>query len=825
MKNDLCESKCEYTDELQILMSCEGGKIMMRIARALLINLVIIIVISSLVNAETTISFDEPPGTIPVATRYSDKGVLLPLQARIISLPLPYTESTSKARSGTNVLLSRDLGNEFDQWPLIIQFTHKVQWVKLYTGVTEDTGGNPVHVTLKAFNESGNLVDEMELDINGYSDITTEMSVKAPSGQHIRKVDLEYERAFFEFVDDLTFSSQEEPPPPPPSPPVVSITSPSHKLSVDGKIQISGTISGEGLVPKLIPPTLAVWFYTEPNLSTNWILSLGRNLQWSSSTPPYLTFSFPFELTSLGENKIRVEAINPAGTGSDEISITYFPEDITREYTKKGGLNTFGGFLRGSGVGDCSYARYHLGVIFSTPTGIYSVLGDIFKKWKEHNFLGCAKGPEKFVGGKFQDFEGGRVYTGPEGAFFVTEPFVDAIDKLDFVENYGLPVTDTVRQSKELVPILWQKFKRTFEGIFFSSTMEVTEDYDSSLKLWVATPDIEGSKRAGAPITLRIPTLWRSFSCDERDEPCIDVGKTQPTQEKTSYSNLVNACDDGHYPYFGVPAWSSLATKKIVPFTGIVSSLGISKEDAPGNHYCSGALNFTGVDYTMKLLPEPGNEHLLGEKQEALEIEYEHCLVGYPHPDVPVDIPKPGDKMFVAGRWIADCGCHPFPFCGDPYRSEIHPPAVMINMYTTTTDPFGELETKGEILYFDWWYPGEVVEVDIYPPPRPEPDAILSYTSPIWPTFCTSDDGECGIQISVNPTSSMNHLHLKISGRPDVPFYTPPIEDWDGQLWHGRTASRYTVGRLVVTDPVWIESWLHKISLLGYFDVYWRTRP
>ncbi len=48
----------------------------------------------------------------------------------------------------------------------------------------------------------------------------------------------------------------------------------------------------------------------------------------------------------------------------------------------------------------------------------------------------------------------------------------------------------------------------------------------------------------------------------------------------------------------------------------------------------------------------------------------------------------------------------------------------MIDMYTD--ERLGKPATIGETVYFDWWYPGSI-DCDIYPPPRPQADAVFSY--------------------------------------------------------------------------------------------------
>jgi hypothetical protein len=168
-----------------------------------------------------------------------------------------------------------------------------------------------------------------------------------------------------------------------------------------------------------------------------------------------------------------------------------------------------------------------------------------------------------------------------------------------------------------------------------------------------------------------------------------------------------------------------------------------------------------------------------------MEIEYEWCLVGYPLPVDPNDpskgargVAQIGDKLFVAGRYISDCG--------HPIKREIHPPAVLLLSYTE--ERFG-LSTVGELVYLPWWYPGEVVDIEIYPPPRPSPDAELATQIPMWTDMANVQfqgldwlDPKAGLTGRFVPASAPNHLSLRLVGRSDA--VSPPIED-RGQLLFG----------------------------------------
>ncbi len=802
------------------------------------------------------VTFEEPPISSPppsIGVRYSNKGLLLPKVAQVITLP--QQKLTGQANSPTHVLVSRAMSREFDPGPLKINLTYNVEQLSLRTGVPGDTRGRSVRFTLTAFDASGKRIASDTRAATGPTDINLLLLVAAPKGQQIiRKVELEAKQDgvdTFEFADDIDISSESQPPTVVTEPPNVHIYNPTDgSKSTDGKITVAGIITGDGLYLDYAPPEMTVSWPKDPAspllAQDDYEMAEGTDVKWVYMGGPAsgtLGFSVAYQLSYFGQNSVAVAASNAAGKKSDQVSVTYFPAAIESVYNAK--PSAFGKFVWGTTIDGCAFAIYDSGAIFSSSAGTYSVFGKVLDKWKSlpasNNFgmLGCATGSEATVaGGVSQDFVHGRIYSGSKGTYYVTQPFLGAIDKLGFVKEFGLPVTDPVNQQKLLRPIRWQKFETTVKSTTFISTMELTDK--PSLTLWVATPEIKAAVAAGAQIDSHIPTVWHSFACTNKDQACTNVGKPSSATKKP-YADLQTACQNKFYP-FGVAQWVPLGgANKIVPYLGTIRESRLTGDDVSWNHACSGYLT-DPVDWCTYVLPDPGYEDMLAEdipastsgnligpfKQDDLEVEYEWCLVGYPYAKDPNDPSKGaeenlkvGNKLFVAGRWISDCGCHPsFPsapsqYCQLPYQAEIHPPAVMVNMYTGVE--YGEPTTVGEILYFDWWYKGESVTLDIYPPPRPEADAILQYSVPLWKSMCTSDQGKCGIKAVAPP--AMNHLSVTISGRPDVSFNTNPKEDsGNGQLFHG-CAPPLGIQRYVCANEP------HDRPILGDFSVGWAKQP
>jgi hypothetical protein len=793
-----------------------------------------------------TITFEEKL-TGPVQTRYAGLGVVFGPGARIVTASNVFPKS--KAYSGTKVLLSGDLNAEQNPSPLALQFTFGVKMVYIRTGIPWDSKGKPVEVAIRGYNANGGLVHVQSQKWIGPTGIVHTLGLKAIGTQTIHKVLIDH--GWFEAIDDLEFywesggAAQL-----PIQPPTVKLTQPTANVTMTSKITIAGEIRGQGLAPGMLPPRMRVDYILSPAMQKagspaffDTDLTLGVNLQWQQpggGQAPYLTFHLPYLLEFLGPNTITITATNTAGkSGTGQISIQLLPKAIADEYKKhtdSTGHSPFGAFQWGRDNGGCVTAVYQGGAITSSSAGTFSIWGKIFKKWLQVGTLGCATGVGRYPEGRrwtgvwgqrepalrdiddalCQDFVGGRIYSSKHGTYYVIEPFVSAIDWQDFDVNFGVPVCDPVQQSVAQLPAMWQRFEPTDSGHYFKglgySTMELTTNPNT---LWIATPDLLSFIKVGPEwkVPERLPTVWRRYPCGPIGKPSGNIVKLIPTfgqaasRPLTELALLSTICDYTTYPNF-VPQWAHIHNqKKIVSTIGTVRSSGLSPIDCPFDHYCSVGLSDTGVDWCPKILPDPGFEDILSEGKDYLEIEYEWCIVGYPEP---VDWndqdkgAKPGqlekyDKLFVAGRWISDCGHD------DPYKSEIHPPAVVVGMYSGKW--YSVPATLADMVYFDWWYPGEWVEVSIWPPPRPRADAKPVFMWPKW---------KSGVVQTVLPMNCPNHVHLKITGRTDIPKeHNPPYEGSSGQLYHGRSTQLSSLLYGMPTDPA-------RKTIIGQYILRWQ---
>jgi hypothetical protein len=719
-----------------------------------------------------TITFDDAPaGTAPGATRYARQGVTFPAAARIVSLP-------TLASSKPNVVMSNELAAEFDPGPLRIAFAMGVTMVAFRTGVPWNTSGAPVRIVARAYDASGAQIAEAAVQVAGPGPITTPVSLQAPAGRTIHQVSVDA-GGHFEYLDDLRFAPVGTVPSPPAQRPTVVITSPPQgSTSADGRVRIEGTIVGPGMHPEIVPPRMSVAYGAPaPEPTTYQTYLFPPQL---SPAGAGLAFDVTFQLSHLGPNAISVEASNAAGAGKATVSVVFWPLEISQEHARNG-AGAYGNFEWGERFGECLVALFQRGAIFSSPAGTYSAFGSIFEKWKSLSTpvarlgtLGCATAnATQLAEGSQQDFRNGRVYAGAAGTFYTVEPFLTAIDRLDFTRGFGWPVADPARRHAPGLPRLWQRFERTAGAVAIVSTMEIT---DGPPTLWVATPDASGAQRVGAPLSTRTPTVWQSFSCQTLDGPCDMV----PAKSATPMPGVLprTQCTP-NAPVTG-PQWVAIHPGLIREFEGSVKSSGLAGEDFPFNHACNVGASWTGVDWCLHLVPAVGSEGLLFETQPTLEVEWEWCLAGYPPPKDAGDPSKGtasnfqvGDRVFVAGRHIYDCG--------HGAKTEIHPPAVLVHLYTESG------ATVGRMVTFGWWYPQQEAALDVFPPPRPTPDATLTVSIPYWSrTITPGMDPDAGIANATLPQSGPNHLNLRFRGGADA--RVPPQEP-DGQLLFGCLAS------------------------------------
>jgi len=139
-------------------------------------------------------------------------------------------------------------------------------------------------------------------------------------------------------------------------------------------------------------------------------------------------------------------------------------------------------------------------------------------------------------------------------------------------------------------------------------------------------------------------------------------------------------CDDTTELDTILPQWSpveSIDTPQVLE--GVVVASRIAALDNPINHSRTGDRTFPNVihDWNIFVAPDAKYQHLLSEpnlmgdgvEAGAMEVEWELS------PDkLSMDaIPNVGDRVYIRGRWIFDCG-------HAPYHTEIHPPTALIVM-------------------------------------------------------------------------------------------------------------------------------------------------
>jgi hypothetical protein len=117
-----------------------------------------------------------------------------------------------------------------------------------------------------------------------------------------------------------------------------------------------------------------------------------------------------------------------------------------------------------------------------------------------------------------------------------------------------------------------------------------------------------------------------------------------------------------------------------------------------------------------------------------------------------MDWPLVGDLFFAAGRWIIDCG-------HTPYRTELHPIFMFAKMKSERFG--GHLTTRADI-WVNGWYPGDAIEFDIFPPPRPSPDSTLTLNKPV------DADAAFNVNVEFNfaPVSAPDHVHVTFTASP-----------------------------------------------------------
>ncbi len=738
--------------------------------------------------ASTVLDFEDIAAGTTITTQYGSRGVVF-LQA--------YLDTDPAAHSGTHVLRSVKPGSEiFTAQPFVINFTSPQARVKLFGGSQYAS----LNGTLTAYDAAGHVVATDGPRLVPQNTFTTVFEVTVATAS-ITRVEFQLENSAFESVDNLEFEG--EPAVVPTQPPVVQILSPANGGERDlNQLDISGTVSGDGLLPAV---TLTV-DSRQPPESTAPPFTSDVDLTGSGTTRQ---FALPiFGPAPLGPITITASAENTAGLkGTGASTFNNLPAAIRNRFSADGGAAAFGAFSFGLFLGDaCKIAVYDLGAISTDGSQATRVIrGDILTKWlslrtlSNPNGLGCPLEEERDALGvaRTQGFAGGRIYAklpgaAPPGAAYVPKVFVDALQKRGDEVSNGLPLSDPTDSVGPMQTWLFQRFARPNQTEL-PSTLEIR---GSPPMLWMerqaggwflpelAPSDVDNAFNRSAA------TLWESFPCNGNLGPCQVEDEPPFPPENISNAGVLFCGGTTYWPGHpgGPPEWVAIPSYKgdwvATPVFGAVTSNFLADIDNAFTHehtfggcpYCpdtiGGATNPLGglcptcpSDYEFKVRPigpQPGafpRPSLFGAGNTTdIKVEYEAYYAAAAHNFL--GAPRAGDLIYATGRWIIDCG-------HGSYKSELHPLFSFATMKTVVseTNPFTGLEeilfggkqaTRAAIWVNGWYTGNPQITFDIFPPPRPSPDAVLHVSKPV--DFAASQD--VTLAFSLVPPEAVSHVHL-----------------------------------------------------------------
>jgi hypothetical protein len=688
--------------------------------------------------AQTTITFEEFPHRTELRNQYAAKGVHFGGETIFATTP---------THSGKNVLYSVSPIVEAFSFPgpIRMDFDGGQSSVRLFAGTA---GTEAESATLTGFDAAGKVVMRDGPKTVAPGALNTQLEVHAATAV-IRRVELLYANDHNEVMDDLTFTGSTGGGLPT-QPPTVVIEAPKPAQQTNATtLLVEGTVTG-------------------PQVDTHATLKVHVQRPLGSSTTA--DFTIPIVLADrgtantkffnqtvslgVGPNTITMDAENSAGLhGKATVVVDALPDPIRARLRQEGGTASVGGFVFGSvtSIGDCPYAVYARAAI-STSGGTTSVVrGPILQKWLavqdpgKFPSLGCPRGEERTVGGtaRAQDFAGGRIYSSPAGTFFVPPVFTAAIDLLGGEAGVGVPNSDPKSDSRPaFVTWLFQRFVRA--GVQVPSTLEIRGDPP---RLFV---ERQGGDLSHFTDVVRAnnPVIVESFPCTGTAGPCAAA----PPPVEPLFTGATAVCHGKEYdwksqvgglasftpdPHEWMPIRGDFLP---VPIWGVLFDVHLANGDNPFTHrnpfspcptpVLEALVNekICPTDWDLKIRPLTGFGSMQPVHRGSVQIEFER--VDFQHQLVAYGDPTPGDAIFAAGRFVVDCG-HGGDHL-DSFKTEIHPPSVYTAVKMVTHN--GHPATQADI-WVNWFFsggdtPADAVEFDIFPPPRPDPQAVLGASTP-----------------------------------------------------------------------------------------------
>jgi LGFP repeat len=716
----------------------------------------------------TRVNFDDLPAGTSVTTQYAARGVLFEGELIVLAPGAP---------SGTNVLEARGPLDDVNPVTTIhMRFTSGLTRVRVRAGVVS---GGARHATLQVFDAHDHMLMSDGPRNVTQDQFTTVFGVNVASAV-ITRAELHMDGSGAA-IDDVELDG-DAPAELPTTPPTIQITSPTANLVIGAnlgfvaRVHVAGRVSGEGLTPTVrlgihlpLPPES----HAPDRIVEVPLAGSGNNR----------TFSINPEVT-LGLSTFTLTATNIAGlTATAEAHVTYLPDVIRLRFQHDGGTGTFGNLRYGWTEDHRQIAMYDRGAISLQGSATMAVRGAIFNKWASLREPGSAlprlgapvtEQQASLAGATAQDFSGGRIYAGlPSGAHYVPSVFVDAINRLGGESSIGVPTGDPTHSDDAMLTWQFQRFIRPDFPHFLPSTLELRGSpprlyvesqggYAHELKL-AGVPAQELAQELFVPDS---PTIWYTFPCADFNGPCTVAA---PTSGPPIDNAGTRYCEGTTYPN-GPPSWAAVRGHyRATPIIGIVKASHLADWDNPLSHELSN-------DWNVILHPLNPYRNLLRRGQSTLEIEFEeifvlHFFVGQNGQ------PARGDLVFASGRWIIDCA-------HDDYNAEIHPPFVLARMRTVAYQ--GTQATEANI-WVNGWFPGDPVEFDIYPPPRPSARATLNLVKPV------DQDAALDVTVAANVANTGDHVHARFSAsRRHVPVmksgtpFNPLLETGEMKWQSGR---------------------------------------
>ncbi len=674
-----------------------------------------------------------------VTTQYAPRGLVLFSN---------YIDTHPHAHSGTHVLRSISPSAEvFTPQPLVLTFTSPQAHVAFFAG--NYTGGTG-QGTLRLFAANGTVLGQDGPKPVPADVFTAHFEVTLTSANAVR-AEFQIDDSALELIDDLTVEGTTGTLPT--SPPVVAITAPADNAMVaEGPVPITGTVTGDGL---LSPITLRI----KLGLPDDSTAPPSDNAVSLSGTGTTRTFTLPYNVIT-GAYTVTAIATNTANMqGTATVHFSSLPDAIRARYDASGGAATFGALKFGTSAPGCVAAIYDNGLIGLVGGQTFIVQGAVFQKWLATrdaanpmmSRLGCPIAEERdaMAGSRAQDFQHGRIYATASSTAYVPEVFRDALDTLD-EKLVGIAVTDPTESSGAMETWLFQRFARLDFPTIEPSTLEIR---GSPPQLFVERVGDGGRELASMDITMfpTTPTVYRTFPCDGNLGPCT---VTKPATGPT-ISDGERFCD-GKYPETSLTEWHRMlhTEYEASEIGGFVHASQMSCIDNPLTHdnimtnegaRCNAVVGgVTPSDWQVYVLPIAPYGSISTFDQTYLEIEFEEYYALYFF--VGWGWPIAGDLIYANGRWIMDCG-------HEPFKTEIHPPFLMAHTRGRTRDG-GGIEDVTEI-WITGYYPGDPIEVNLWPPPRPTPDSYLTVIKPV--------DAESALDIEVGITTSYAGAKAKFS--------------------------------------------------------------